>query len=1403
MEESTLKKHIKKDIKKWLIAVLCIALFITATPMAGIQVSATGIGQTYEDESQNVVDIMDEVDTVSSNDCVQYEYSMAENLEDESQNEEIENELLSNMNDIMFEDETINLPISEGDAEKNIVFSGGDGTENNPYQIETAEQLNAIRNDLDACYILNNDIDLTEIGSWVPIGIRETQYFTGSFDGNSHSISNLLINNESIEMMKVSEWYQDGAYHGMGGYGIGLFGDIGSGATIRNVNIKNLNLDINTPYDFSVSCGGIVGIIEENSTHVNIDKCVVSGNCSLTLSNNSSNIIGGFLGGIVGCANSAGDSYITNCEYSGKLYINACGAHCGGIGGIINLADVTGCINRAEINCFDEIWNGYARAGGIIGEGSYCSVSECTNYGNVVCGNETEMNYAQAGGITGIGAYISDCINYGNIKAIGERSGEAGGICGYQGDTDLYIINCVNYCTEIISSTDIGRICGRTIGVLKENYSIDTTLVNGMVPTDGIGLDKKNGLSIVAGVTPGEVDYSDKKPTIWSTFEIDKDIEYNTALGYNCKSFNMDIAALWMLPLDNSDPTYENVIVTVELSEGLSFAEEADERSTQINLGTMSSDETSRRKDMSFTVYINEEYVPEEFEVCVKVNADGYEEAQSKTYIIPIAKSGVDYDFYNIQVYSEFPNCVIGTNQTCAIMPVMADGDAVLKNEEGWNFSIEDSNIAEIQEYVSTDYGTAVRIVGKSAGNTKLHIIHIPTGKAIDLTITVVGNSIVYNLSAVAKYVEDSNDNVEDFNDKGIMYSGIFTTNYKATRSGNGYNVTFDAYNECALAGAVEVYNGQGQLIQVEKISKFEQYQSGIKEVVQDGWNLLVSTFEGTVQHFTNSMYSQKSSISVYIPDDGYMLITNNMSTSVAAYVYNAVDLSFWIYSKVKDVVKDDDVEKITDKAQKKISQRIIEEIYGNGDKESIFTRYGEKLQKSIFKNASKDAVSNFALNLLSDSENLFIEFDVDLKDEMVNTAVDIGIDSATKIFEDYAGPAGPWLGAIFTVHEYLNRFMQVVHICATSNSASIRINVDGNNNSLVSEGVIVEKTDGTDFTDTELIVEDVTENDTSKYIIQMFSGEKQVVIYDISMYQDSVVVQPDKRIKVKVPLPATYSEDNCRIYRVEEDKSLTDMKAVFMDGYLVFETDHLSLYALVELEKVDDDTPDSPTLVESIKISNAPEILYVNKTQQLNVEILPATASNNTVIWSSSDNSIAMVSAEGIVTGVSEGNVIITVKASDGSGVSHSVKIMVKAESSENIGNAGGGSNQEDNVESDNGSGSESGSESGSGAGSGSESETSSEGEIERKAKKDSFRTSPETGETNEIESSSNSENVAQNEMQDVESDENKSDEGNVSVQEKSQDDLILSPKDELTSTKSFGEHWGIILFVGIISVC
>lgn len=84
------------------------------------------------------------------------------------------------------------------------------------------------------------------------------------------------------------------------------------------------------------------------------------------------------------------------------------------------------------------------------------------------------------------------------------------------------------------------------------------------------------------------------------------------------------------------------------------------------------------------------------------------------------------------------------------------------------------------------------------------------------------------------------------------------------------------------------------------------------------------------------------------------------------------------------------------------------------------------------------------------------------------------------------------------------------------------------------------------------------------------------------------------------------------------------------------------------------------PTPVESIAVNAADNTIKKGRTITVNTTVMPATATNMDVMWSSSDTEIATVDEDGIVTTVAAGEVTITATAADGSGITGTLALTV-----------------------------------------------------------------------------------------------------------------------------------------------
>lgn len=83
-------------------------------------------------------------------------------------------------------------------------------------------------------------------------------------------------------------------------------------------------------------------------------------------------------------------------------------------------------------------------------------------------------------------------------------------------------------------------------------------------------------------------------------------------------------------------------------------------------------------------------------------------------------------------------------------------------------------------------------------------------------------------------------------------------------------------------------------------------------------------------------------------------------------------------------------------------------------------------------------------------------------------------------------------------------------------------------------------------------------------------------------------------------------------------------------------------------------------TLVTSVTLSEKNVTLLVDETYPLIPTILPGTATNKTLEWTSADTSVATITQDGIITAVAIGETIITATATDGSGVSAECLVSV-----------------------------------------------------------------------------------------------------------------------------------------------
>ena len=338
----------------------------------------------------------------------------------------------------------ISIPVMSQEnttEEQEKTFSGeGEGTKLNPYQITNADQLKEITKDMSAYYVLANDIDLSGIVSWEPIGTKENE-FAGELDGQGYTIDHMTIEDDGLQY-------------------VGLFGYCDDYAMIKNIQLENIQIKIdkiNHNYMGEEENEILyVGAIAGCGKRIDIFNCTSSGDVSVV---NCWNV---FVGGIIG---SGGDSSISNCINNSSVNVlsNKGDRHEQdgrvSVGGIVGApGTIQSCENHGNINV---ISGDYAFCGGICGYDG--NIIESRNYGNIsaeTMSHWTNPSYARncnVGGIVGTNrSDVSYSINYGDVYSYAHKGASscAGGIMGYRGGEVEYSVNVGKNITSIEQEED-------------------------------------------------------------------------------------------------------------------------------------------------------------------------------------------------------------------------------------------------------------------------------------------------------------------------------------------------------------------------------------------------------------------------------------------------------------------------------------------------------------------------------------------------------------------------------------------------------------------------------------------------------------------------------------------------------------------------------------------------------------------------------------------------------------------------------------------------------------------------------------------------------------------------------------------------------------------------------------
>ena len=333
---------------------------------------------------------------------------------------------------------------AEGKMPSYVVCStvglAGSGTEADPYLIASAEDLQTISDitEDNPYYRLTADIDLTDYiaeNGWKPVSLR------GHFDGQSHTVSGLQCDADMAGLLRtLAEGSEIKDLKVVIADNGAVKGSSLAGGLVASNKGTIVNCSVSGNVEGGTSAGGMAG---ENSGTVT--DCSVNGSVS-----------GTSVGGVAG----KNSGVIMACSVDG----NISGGHAvGGIAGE-NSGTILECYTAGRVSSQDA-----CHIGGVVGENSDIGqISDCYSDAFVSLSSFFDNDYG--GGIAGY--------NFGKIArcyACGDVSGRyVAGVCGYNDGYEAVLTGCVAANSQLSGKLNARRVLGgytTTLPGRTDNYA--------------------------------------------------------------------------------------------------------------------------------------------------------------------------------------------------------------------------------------------------------------------------------------------------------------------------------------------------------------------------------------------------------------------------------------------------------------------------------------------------------------------------------------------------------------------------------------------------------------------------------------------------------------------------------------------------------------------------------------------------------------------------------------------------------------------------------------------------------------------------------------------------------------------------------------------------------------------
>lgn len=479
---------------------------------------------------------------------------------------------------------------------------------------------------------------------------------------------------------------------------------------------------------------------------------------------------------------------------------------------------------------------------------------------------------------------------------------------------------------------------------------------------------------------------------------------------------------------------------------------------------------------------------------------------------------------------------------------------------EGWRkmaVSVSDPTVISLSAYEETEYGYSLEVTGKKEGATNVVITDTESGVFTEIVISVYdlyNKSYSYDIDNIAtfypqnKWESDIATNIYNLN-------GLYVNNYTCKKSNGKYYVTFDVYNERYHTASVDIYNAFGEWTDCEPIEKYTDVSS-ISDTVEQIYYLIADPITGKWLTYEQATLSKHTLIEIEVPEGGYFTISNNFAESPGTFLFNSCEIIYNAACTLLDLLTSDEIKLWEFSGM--LKESIVDDAVLREEFIKLFIGVAENEIRDYTKNIIEGNIDEATAGLSGLFENMLNSMELDWK-HLFKSVTGIG----ESAFELLAGAAGAALKGCFEISELSSQLLQALHLARSVDATYASVYSEVDYGYINPHGVIVNTNGNIDY-EAVLQVFRVSDSDSIDVVLNLDNPLEKYELYNICFVKNDKLVQPNGKVKVFIPIPEGMDGYTCNIFRQESDGSWAILDAYVEGSYLVFETDHFSLYAVI-----------------------------------------------------------------------------------------------------------------------------------------------------------------------------------------------------------------------------------------------